>query len=107
GGAYDRWEFEVRGGLLGSVRLRAAIEEHGAGRQLVRYRAWPVLSRLWAGSTVLAAALAAAAFLTSSPAAGVVLAAVALALQARALDETSPGMAAVLGAARLSGMDDT
>ena len=27
--------------MLGTVRLRLAIEEHGAGRQLVRLRTWP------------------------------------------------------------------
>jgi glycosyltransferase involved in cell wall biosynthesis len=44
GGDYDRWDVECRGGLLGSARLRHTIEEHGAGRQLVRYRVWPRLS---------------------------------------------------------------
>jgi len=41
GGDYDRWDLEVRGGLLGAVRLLATTEEHGAGRQLVRFRLWP------------------------------------------------------------------
>ena len=36
---------EVRGGLCGSVRLLMATEEHGAGRQMVRYRLWPVWNR--------------------------------------------------------------
>jgi GT2 family glycosyltransferase len=41
GGDFDRWELEVPGGLFGSVRMRMVIEEHGAGRQLVRFRTWP------------------------------------------------------------------
>jgi O-antigen biosynthesis protein len=41
GSAYDRWDLEVRGGLFGSVRGLMAVEEHGAGRQLVRVRLWP------------------------------------------------------------------
>jgi hypothetical protein len=41
GGDYDRWDLEVRGGRLGAARLRIAVEEHGAGRQLLRLRAWP------------------------------------------------------------------
>ena len=41
GGDYDHWDLEVRGGMLGMVRLRMAIEEHGAGQQLVRVRSWP------------------------------------------------------------------
>src|SRR5437867_238724 len=40
GGDYDRWELEVRGGLFGAARTRMAIEEHGAGKQLVRFRSW-------------------------------------------------------------------
>jgi O-antigen biosynthesis protein len=41
GGALDRWDLEVRGGILGSARTLMAVEEHGAGRQLVRLRVWP------------------------------------------------------------------
>jgi GT2 family glycosyltransferase len=42
GGEYDRWDLEVRGGLLGSARLLMVIEEHGRGRQFVRLRLRPV-----------------------------------------------------------------
>jgi O-antigen biosynthesis protein len=41
GGEYDRWDLEVRRGMLGAVRLRMLIEEHGAGRQLLHFRIWP------------------------------------------------------------------
>ncbi len=41
GGDHDRWDLEVGGGLLGSVRIWMAVEEHGAGKQLVRVRVWP------------------------------------------------------------------
>jgi len=41
GGAYDRWDLELRGGLLGAARLLLATEEQGGGSQLVRLRAWP------------------------------------------------------------------
>jgi GT2 family glycosyltransferase len=41
GGDWDDWDLQVRGGLLGVARLRVGIEEHGAGRQLVRVRSWP------------------------------------------------------------------
>ena len=36
GGTYDRWDLQARRGFIGSVRIRLGIEEHGAGRQLVR-----------------------------------------------------------------------
>jgi GT2 family glycosyltransferase len=41
GGAYDRWDLGIQGGLLGNVRTRMVIEEHGAGRQMARFRSWP------------------------------------------------------------------
>jgi hypothetical protein len=42
GPASARWDLEVRAGLAGAVRVQTVVEEHGAGRQLVRYRRWPV-----------------------------------------------------------------
>jgi hypothetical protein len=41
GGDFERWDLEIRGGLFGSVRALAMQEEHGAGKQLVRFRVWP------------------------------------------------------------------
>jgi hypothetical protein len=62
GGDYDRWDLEVRGGFLGAARLRSAVEEHGAGKQLVRFRSWPrclpvglVLTSLFAALSTWAA----------------------------------------------------
>lgn len=43
GGPMDGWDLEVCGGLLGGARVLVAIEEHGAGQQLVRLRGWPLL----------------------------------------------------------------
>src|SRR6185503_854622 len=50
GGEYDRWDLEVRGGTLGAARLFMTVEEHGAGKQLFRFRRWP----RFAGEGVLA-----------------------------------------------------
>lgn len=41
GGEFDRWDLQIRGGLFGSVRTRVVVEEHGAGKQLVRLHSWP------------------------------------------------------------------
>jgi hypothetical protein len=46
GGEFDSWDLEIRGGLFGSVRTRMAIEEHGSGKQLIRFRSWPTVSVL-------------------------------------------------------------
>ena len=55
GGIFDRWDVEVFGGMLVSIRMLMAVEDHGAGTQLVRIRSWP---RLRSGATILGAALA-------------------------------------------------
>jgi len=34
---FDRWDLEVQGGLLGRVQLTTVVEEHGSGRQLIRF----------------------------------------------------------------------
>jgi hypothetical protein len=46
GGDYDDWDIEVVVGLTGCARVLMAIEEHGSGRQLVRYRISPRFSPL-------------------------------------------------------------
>ena len=43
GGAFDRWDLEVRSGIFGAARLLMAVEDHGAGAQFVRVRYWPRL----------------------------------------------------------------
>ena len=83
GGDWDRWDLQVRGGLLGGARLRIAIEEHGAGRQLIRVRSWP--STPWTSIFLGAlAALAVVLALTSdADAVTVLLGAFAAAVMAR------------------------
>jgi hypothetical protein len=41
GGDFQRWDLQARGGLLGAARLAMGLEEHGGGRQLVRFRIAP------------------------------------------------------------------
>jgi hypothetical protein len=40
GGDYDSWDLAVTAGLC-DARVRMAVEEHGAGRQVARFRWWP------------------------------------------------------------------
>jgi GT2 family glycosyltransferase len=53
GGDYDRWDLDVRLGPLAAARVRVGVEEHGHGRQLVRFRFWPRWSRLLPGVVAL------------------------------------------------------
>jgi hypothetical protein len=74
GGDFDRWDLEVRGGLLGAARVRVALEEHGSGRQLVRVRLWPRASRLGLAVAAVLAGLCAPAAATGEMLAAAVLA---------------------------------
>jgi len=62
GGEYDKWDLQVRAGLFGSARVLMAVEEHGSGKQFVRFRVWPscslagFLPTVFFGSLSLAAA---------------------------------------------------
>ena len=80
GGDYDRWDLEVCGGPFGSARLLMAAEDHGAGRQFLRFRWWPRSSRGGILLTALLAALAGGAAASGAWVAGTILAAVTLAM---------------------------
>jgi len=62
GGEYDRWDLEVHGGLFGAVRLLMAIEEHGGGKQQLRFRLRPKISRLGIYTVLFFAALSVMAY---------------------------------------------
>ncbi len=53
GGNFNPWDLEIRGGLCGSVRMLMAIEEHGWGKQMIRFRSWPKCSKLALGLSIL------------------------------------------------------
>jgi hypothetical protein len=64
GGAYDRWDLEIRGGATGAVRLRLMIEDHGRGRQVMRCRIWPRIARQSAWVAIASALLCIVAVVT-------------------------------------------
>jgi len=91
GGDWDRWDLDVRGGLLGGARMRLAVEEHGAGRQLTRVAGWPRFSiAALLALPPLGCALAAA--IARAPITTAVLGASGLLLAARAVLECSRAM---------------
>ncbi len=62
GGPYDRWDFEVHGGALGSARALMSVEDHGAGNQYIRIGVvprWPLPLLIGIGLPLLGAAGAA------------------------------------------------
>ena len=60
GGDFDGWDLELRGGLLGSVRVLMAVEEHGGGNQFIRLKGWPRCTPAGIFMTLFFAALGAA-----------------------------------------------
>ena len=99
GGDYDRWDIEARGGLLGSARLRHTVEEHGGGRQLVRYRIWPRPSRFGLGVSLMLGTLSALARHDGAYPAAAVLTLVAVAGLALLLAECGCACGAIVEAA--------
>jgi hypothetical protein len=83
GGAYDNWDLEIQGGMLAGVRTRMAVEEHGAGRQMLRFKIWPRCSPAGLVMTILIACFAAAALADSSWVAAAVLGSIVVAVSAR------------------------
>lgn len=57
-GPYEEWDLEVRGGLLGRVRILTATETHSQGRQLVRFRLTPRIRALPLLSMIVAVGVA-------------------------------------------------
>jgi GT2 family glycosyltransferase len=92
GGDYDRWDLEIRGGLFGTARVLMAIEEHGAGRQLVRFRTWPRCSVQGLLLTLLSVALTIGAALDHVWTSAVILGIVAILLATRTFQECAAAM---------------
>ena len=95
GGDYDRWDLEVRGGVLGATRLFMTVEEHGANKQLFRFRLWPRFNTETAITILIFTALASGAVLDQFWIAYDILALIALVLIGRMLFESACAMAAI------------
>jgi hypothetical protein len=103
GGVFDGWDLEVKGGLLGGVRTLLAVEEHGEGRQMLRLRLWPRLSRTGMALILLLGGLTVPAVLDHAWIAAVTLGGSALVLAGRMLRECGIPLAALAAAARRIG----
>jgi GT2 family glycosyltransferase len=95
GGDWDRWDLQVRGGLLGAARLRLGVEEHGAGRQLVRVRSWPHAPGTALVLGALVAVIALIGVLSDADAVTIALGALAAALMGRLTYECEAASATI------------
>lgn len=85
GGDYDGWDLEARGGLLGGARVLMATEEHGAGKQLLRFSVWPRWSILGIFPAAAFAAVSFGAFSDESVLVGMLSALAAVVLAGRTI----------------------
>jgi O-antigen biosynthesis protein len=99
GGAFDRWDLTIQGGLFGSVRALAMVEEHGSGKQLFRLRAWPKVPGFAAGTAGMLAGTAVLAILDNAWTAAGVVALGAMLIVWRAYADCATAMAQWLKAA--------
>ncbi len=98
GGDYDRWDLEARGGILGASRARMTVEEHGAGRQMVRVRIWPCWPAGGAAVAMVFAGLSAGAAAGGAWIACGVLGAPVVVIAARMVQDAGAATRAVLRA---------
>ncbi len=103
GGDYDRWDLEVRGGLFGSVRICMALEDHGSGTQLIRFRVWPRFALLGLLLTLLLVSLAIMAAIDQPWPASIILGVVATTLAICVFGDSSAAMASFLHALKQFG----
>jgi hypothetical protein len=95
GGEFDDWDLVVRCGTLGTARGVLAIEEHGAGAQVVRWRLWPRPSTPGMAMAALFAALALGAAADHAWLAAAVLASAATALAWRVVVDSGTALGAL------------
>ena len=98
GGQFDRWDLEIRGGLLGGLRILMASENHDLGRQMIRYRLWPKPTTIGLVAVTLLAVLALLSAVQGAWPVSVLLSFLAVALFVRAAGDCAAAMDASLRA---------
>ena len=95
GGEYNNWDFQVDGGTFGGARLWLAVEHHGDGRQLLRFRCRPYVGLQPLLLITLFGGLALAAAMDGAPVSAI-LGTIALLTAGRTTRECSAAQAAFL-----------
>ncbi len=105
GGDYDGWDLDAWCGVLGGARLLMTVEEHGGGKQLLRFRAVPKFGAAAWGTMLSVAALAAAAALDQAWIAGALLGVFGALFLGRAVAEFSDTASSLKRALQQLGAD--
>ena len=91
-------DLETRVGMLGGGRLLGTVEEHGHGRQMVRWRLWPRVSAVSVAAILATLIPAALALKDGGLVAALALAAVAGGVGIRSLMDVGGSIAAMAAA---------
>jgi GT2 family glycosyltransferase len=100
GGPFHRWDLDARVGALGGARMRLAVEEHGQGRQLLRFRVSPRPSNGAVLLVLILGLLATVAGFRSGSATSAAFGALAAVVAIRMLRECAAGVVQVVAALR-------
>ena len=95
GGSTDAWDLEARTGILGSARVLGTVEEHGYGRQMVRWRMWPRVPGLVLAAIVCLFLIGWLALLGDATSAAVVLGAAGVVVTGRSILDMGSSLAAI------------
>jgi glycosyltransferase involved in cell wall biosynthesis len=101
GGDYDKWDLQIRRGILASARTKIVVEEHGDGRQMLRFRLWPHCTLTGLGTTGLLGGMALAAAVEHAWPAVALLAGIGLLILGRIMHECALASEKLMQAIRL------
>jgi hypothetical protein len=96
GGDFDRWDLEVRGGLLGCARLLMVVEEHGSGKQMFRLRTWPKFWGMALMLDLMFAGLAAMSVVQQAWFSAISLSLIVMVITFRLIQESAVAQAAIV-----------
>jgi hypothetical protein len=103
GGDFDQWDLEIQSGMMSSARTCMAVEDHGSGRQLIRFRSWPRINPLSLVLVLFFSILGILAAIDQAWVVTFILGVVALFLALRILWDCSTAMASLLKAIERGG----
>lgn len=100
GSEFSRWDLEARGGLMGSARLRMALEHHGSGRELLRINCRPRCSLMAVLAVIAFAIFANVAVIEEDVEVGVLFGGLGFLVFSRVFQECAAATAAFLAVVR-------
>jgi len=106
GGNFDTWDIQVRNGLFSKSRGLLTIEEHGAGKQYLRFKCWAYYSSYGFLILVFFTALCILAAIDNQFTVSFILGLMVVVTTFRFLMETSSSMSSLYTAFKLLGVDE-